>query len=903
MSAEAAAPCDLLLRDGSTIRVREVEPGDAAEFEHFLEALSTESRRLRFFTAGPDLHGAARWAATIAERDGLGLVATLGDPPRIVAHGGFERSGADSAEIAFEVAEGFRGRGLATGLMAQLATRARERGILVFAADVLAENRRMLDVFAESGFPMAVVRQWAQLRVELTTSLTAESLERSEQRERAAAAAAIRHFLAPGSVAVIGASRRSDSVGGATLRNLRRSTSGCRIYPVNPHARSIQGLECFASVGALPEIPELAVVITPAERVAEVARECALKQVPALLVLSAGFAEAGADGVRREEELMAICRAAGMRLVGPNCLGVFAGEGRVNATFAPHPPPEGAVGLLSQSGGVGLALIERATALGLGLSSFVSIGNRPDVSANDVLEYWEEDPTTEVGLLYLESFGNPRNFARIARRLAAQKPVLAVHAGRSAAGARAAASHTGAAISASGAGAEALFHHAGVVQARTLEELFDAGALAASQPLPAGRRVGIVTNAGGPAILCADACQANDVELPELSPRLREELARHLPALASTANPVDMLAAAGPAEFDAVIDLLAASGEVDAVIAIFVPALGATASEVEARVGAAAGAAELPVLLVSFADRGPSGARERVPVYAYPEKAARALSLMARYVEWRQAPRGAWPSFDGIRRSEALELVGAAVSGGGRWLRPGEVVRLLRAWGVPLVESHLARGPAAAGRAAAELGGPVVLKAEGEGIVHKTELGAVELNLAGQRDTALAARRMARRLRRAGRRPEGFVVQRQASGGIEMLAGLSRDPALGPLVACGAGGTAAELLGDVAVRLAPLTDTDASAMVRSLSAFPLLAGYRGSPTADVAALEEVLLRLGAMADFHPEIAELDCNPVLVDEHGATVLDARVRVELPGATPPWPSLGAPPPSELPRMPGD
>ena len=892
-----AAPCDLLLRDGSTVRVREVEPGDAEELERFLEGLSVESRRLRFFTAGPDLHGAARWAATFAQRDGLGLVATAGDPPRVVAHGGFERAGPDSAEIAFEVADSYRGRGIATGLMAQLATRARERGFRAFVADVLAENRRMLDVFADSGFPMAVVNEWGQLRVELTTELTADALERNERRERAAAAAAIRHFLFPASVAVIGASRRRDSVGGAVLRNLRRSASDLQIYPVNPHARRIQGLKCFSSVHKLPETPELAVIVTPAESVAGVARECALRRVPALLVLSAGFAEGGAAGARREEELVAICRAGGMRLVGPNCLGASAAGGGIDATFAPLRPPAGCVGLLSQSGGIGLALIERARTLGLGLSSFVSIGNRPDISANDVLEYWEEDPATEVALLYLESFGNPRNFARIARRLGATKPVLAVYAGRSAAGARAAASHTGAAISASGAGADALFHHAGVVQAGTLEELFDAAALAASQPLPRGRRVGILTNAGGPAILCADACQANDLELPELSEGLRDALAGDLSDYASTANPVDMLAAAGPAEFEAVIARLAASGEVDAVIAIFVAALGATAEQVEASVAAAAAGVELPVLFVNFAQRRRDDEPPGVPVYAYPERPARALSLLARHSEWRRQPRGTAPSFEDAGRGEAADLLGAAVTEGGRWLRPGEVERLLRAWGVPLVESRIARGPVGAGRAAAELGGAVVLKAEGEGIIHKTELGAVELGLDGEHDTQLAARRMSRRLRGAGLRPEGFVIQRQAGGGIEMLAGVSRDPALGPLVACGAGGTTAELVGDIAVRLAPLTDTDATAMVRSLRAFPLLTGYRGASAADVAGLEQILLRLGAMADAHPEIAELDCNPVLVDEHGATVLDARVRVAPARVAAPWPSLGAPPPSEL------
>jgi acyl-CoA synthetase (NDP forming)/RimJ/RimL family protein N-acetyltransferase len=886
---------DVLLRDGSTVHLREVAPGDVDELRRFLEGLSLDALRLRFFTAAVDLDSAARWAAGPAERGGVGLVATAGDPPRIVGHAGYEPMPNGMAEIAFEVADARRGQGLGTILMARLAAAARERGIETFVAEVLPENSRMLEVFRESGFPMEAVHDLGDLRVEITTALTEEALVRYEERERIAAAAALRHFLEPASVAVVGASRRRGSVGAEVLRNLRRSGFEGPLYPVNPHARRVQGLAAHASVADLPEAPELAVIATPAEAVPAIAGECALRGVPALLVLTAGFAEVGAEGARRQDELLATCRAAGMRLVGPNCLGVLGGPGRIDATFAPHSPPPGRLGLLSQSGGVGLALIEQAATLGLGLSSFVSIGNRPDVSANDVLEYWEDDPSTEVILLYLESFGNPRNFARIARRVGARKPVIAVHAGRSAAGARAAASHTGAAVAGSGVGVEALLAHAGVMRAETLGELFDTGALAAAGPLPAGPRVGVVTNAGGPAILCADACQASGLELPELSPGLRATLAAGLPAQAATGNPVDMLAAAGAAEFEAAIAALAGSGEVDAVIAIFVPALAATADEVEAAVGRAAAPGRVPVLLVRFGPAQPAGDGPRVPAFPYPENAARALAHLVRHAAWRDEERGEPPRLAGVRRGEAADLLAGAVAGGASWLAPDEAGRLLSCWGLPLVEERRVRGAAAAGRAAAELGGRVVLKAGGEGIVHKTELGAVELGLKGAAEVVRAARRMTRRLRAADLRPEVLVVQREVGGGVEMLAGIAADPLLGPLVACGAGGTAVEVLGDVAVRLAPITDLDARRMVRSLSTFPLLDGYRGAPRADVAALEDVLLRLGALADAHPEIVELDCNPVVVAERGATVVDARVRVAPPPPRTPWPALGAEPPS--------
>ncbi|HEY7455239.1 MAG TPA: GNAT family N-acetyltransferase [Thermoleophilaceae bacterium] len=892
-----ATESDAVLRDGSTAHVRDARPEDRGELGRFLKGLSPETRRLRFFTGAPNMELATDWAAAAPERGAGSVIATVGRPPRIVAHACFEPIGDTVAEIAFEVADGMRGRGLGTILMAQLAARARERGIETFVAEVLPENRRMLDVFRESGFPMEIRRAPGELSVELTTALTRDALERYEERERLSATAAVRHFLEPASIAVVGVSRRAGSVGAQTLANVLSEFDG-PVYPVNHHGHRVQGMRTYRSVADLPETPELVVVATPADQVVKVARECALVGVPALLVLSAGFAEAGREGARRQDALVATCRAAGMRLVGPNCLGVIGRAGRVNATFAPQPPPRGRVGLLSQSGGVGLALMEQANALGLGLSSFVSIGNRPDVSANDVLEFWEDDPETEVVLLYLESFGNPRNFARIAQRLSAKKPVIAVHAGRSSAGARAAASHTGAAIAGSGAGVDALLEYAGVVRADTLGELFDAAALAAAQPLPQGRRVAVVTNAGGPAILCADACHAAGLELPELSRKLRRKLARGLPPHAATANPVDMLAGAGPTEFQEAVATLASSGEVDAVIAIFVPALAAGVDEVDAAVARGAGEAAAPVLFTTFGP--PDGDRDGTwpPRFSYPENAARALASLARHAEWRREPRGELPRLDGVRRAEAAELVAAAVADGGRWLTDEEALRLLACWGIPLVEQRIAPGPTAAGRAAAELGGPVALKASGSGILHKTELGAVELGLTGEASVARAAQRMSRRLRAVGIAPERFVVQRQLSAGVEMLAGIASDPLLGPLVACGAGGTAVEVLGDVAVRLAPLTDRDAAQMVRSLDTFPLLDGFRGAPRADVPALEELLLRLGALAEAHPEVAELDCNPVVVAPRGATVLDARVRVEPVRPAPAWPALGADAPSVLP-----
>ena len=884
----------VVLRDGSTVCVRPVRPTDREDLQAFLEGMSLETRRLRFFTGAPDLRAAARWAASAASRHGVGLVATTGDPATIVAHAAYERVDDGRAEVAFEVADSLRGHGLGTILMAHLAGAAREDGVSRFVADVLPENRRMLDVFREAGFPADVTRTTEGLGIELSTKLSLETLARYEERERTAAAAAVRHFLEPASVAVVGASRRSGSVGAAVLESILRSGFDGPVYPVNRRARTVNGLRTYSSVAQLPEAPELVVAAVAAAQVPSVAHDCALRGVRALLVLSAGFAESSPEGARLQDELLAICRAAGIRLIGPNCLGVSGTRRPLDATFVPHAAPPGHVGLLSQSGGVGLALIERAAELGVGLSSFVSIGNRVDVSANDVLEYWEEDDSTEVVLLYLESFGNPRNFVRIARRLARRKPIVALRAGRTGAGGRAAASHTGAVVAASEAGVDALLQQAGVVKADSLGELFDLGGLFASQPLPSGRRVGIVTNAGGPAILCADACEEDGLVLPELSAGLRRRLAGHLPAAASTRNPVDMLAAAGPEEFDAALRTLAASGEVDSLVAICTPVLGVRAREVRTAVDEACRDSAIPVVSVVFGEADRGQRQEGATQFAYPESAARALAGAARLAEWRAAPDHEPEAPGDARPWDAAGVLTAASPDGEHWLDQREVTRVLEAWGLPLVESVRAPGPTAAGRAAGELGGTVVLKALGAGIVHKTELGAVRTGLTGERQVRGAAQAMSRRLRRRGVAPEGFLVQRQVGGGVEMLAGITVDPLLGPLVACAAGGTAVELLGDVAVRLAPVTRAEAAEMVRGLRTFPLLDGYRGARPVDVGALEDVIVRLGGLAAAHPEVVELDCNPVLVGERGAAIVDARVRIAPPPARIPWPAVGAEPP---------
>src|SRR5262245_38387428 len=576
-AAQADREADVVLRDGTTVHVRPSRPEDAPGLRQLFEGLSEESRYLRFFSGAVDLPLVVRWAADVDYRKRDGLVALTGPRDRIVAHAGWEREHdrPERAEVALVIDDDFQGRGLGTILLGQLAESARSQGVELLLAEVLPSNHRMIQVFRDSGFAVRTRSLPGVLLAEIPTLLTPAALRRFEEREERAASAAIRKVLAPGSVAVVGASRSRGTVGGELFHNLLAAGFAGPVYPVNPKASAVQSVAAYPSVDDLPGPVDLAVLAVPAAQVVPVAEACAAKGVGALVVLSAGFAESGPEGAERQRELLRVCRQAGMRLIGPNCLGVINTNPavRLDATFGPTLPERGRVGFGSQSGALGLAIIDYANDLGLGLSSFVAMGNKADVSGNDLLGYWQDDPDTDLVLLYLESFGNPRKFAHFARRLARTKPIVAVKAGRSVAGVRATSSHTGALLAASDVSVDALFRQAGVIRTDTLSELFDVAKLLAAQPTPAGRRVAIVTNAGGPGILCADACEAAGLRVPAFSDELRSSLAAVLPAAAAAGNPVDLLAAAPPERYGQAIDLVTGSGEADAVIVIHVPPL------------------------------------------------------------------------------------------------------------------------------------------------------------------------------------------------------------------------------------------------------------------------------------------------------------------------------------------
>jgi acyl-CoA synthetase (NDP forming) len=677
---------------------------------------------------------------------------------------------------------------------------------------------------------------------------------------------------------VIGASRRRGSIGGELFRNVLAADFSGAAYPVNRDGEPVGGVPAYKSIADVPKV-DLAVVCLPGPLVLDAAEAALMRGIKALCVISSGFAEVGAEGRERQERLLDLVRAHGGRLVGPNCLGIAVPRLGLNATFGPRPLPPGPIAFSSQSGALGLALLEKASERRLGFSAFVSIGNKADVSSNDLLEWWEDDDETELVLLYLESFGNPQKFARLARRVARKKPVLALKSGSTEAGARAASSHT-AALASSDTAVEALFRQAGVIRAATLEELVDAAALLSSQPLPRGRRVGVLTNAGGLGILCADACAVAGLELPELSEETRAALQPLLPEDASLANPVDLLGSATAATFKAVIPALLEDKRIDSLVVLFVPPVVAGTDEVAAAILETVDrtGTDKPVLAVLISREGtPAALRKQggsVASFAYPESAARALGLAAARAEWLRRPTGTVPPPPIVDAGAARRIVEAALEGQSEaWLGAEATRGLLEAYGVPIVPERMAQTVDEAVDAASELGLPVVLKTAAAG-AHKTEQGGIALDLRDPEQVRAAAERIG----------APVLVQPMVTGGAELLAGIVQDPVFGPLVAFGPGGIFAELIDAATFRIAPLTDVDANELVQEGKAGRLVAGFRGTPAADAPALIDLLHRLSLLAQQLPEVAELDLNPVIALPTGCVAVDARVRIAPPALRP-------------------
>lgn len=712
-----------------------------------------------------------------------------------------------------------------------------------------------------------------------------------DERDRLATLASLQPILQPRAVAVVGASRKESSLGRRVFDRLLAGGFRGAVYPVNPAIAELCGRRCYAAARDLPSGVDLAVIAVPREAVLAAVDDCAAAGVKGLVVISAGFAETGNDGRALELELVEKVRGYGMRMVGPNCMGVLNTKDsvRLNASFAECLPPTGRVAVASQSGGLSLAILELAARRRIGLSTFVSLGNKADVSGNDLLLYGENDPSTSVILLYLESFGNPRRFAHRARRISGKKPIIVVKAGRTPAGTRAATSHT-AGLAASEVAVDGLFRQTGVIRADTIDEMFDVAALLDSQPLPQGRRVAILTNSGGPGILAADACSAAGLSVGELSETTRSALSNCLPEVRSVANPIDMVASAGPREYRRSLETLLAAEEVDAVMVIYTTIDPQQRGEILTgiRDGIIAGRqleqANKPVLLCTLAAASAESLRagdETVPAYAFPEQAARALGKTATYAAWRNSPMGACPAFKDLDVPNAQALCQEIVQArGDTWLTQEELRRLLTAFGLHPAPGVVARTADEAATLARVIGFPVAAKISSARALHKTELGGVRLNLANEQAVRTAFTEMSARVKTSlGEEVEGLLVQPMFTSGIETIVGLTEDPVFGPLVCFGLGGINVELFRDVAFRLAPLTDRDVDDLLHSVRGFALLQGYRGRPSCDIGALRDLLLRISYLGAEVPELLELDLNPVtvLAQGRGYEIVDARARV--------------------------
>jgi acyl-CoA synthetase (NDP forming)/GNAT superfamily N-acetyltransferase len=875
--SDAEEGIDALLMDGRIVHVRPVSQRDTEALGALYTRASPRSRYLRFFSAGVSVDREVQRIVTrsddhvalVAEHDGLALGVAS-----------YEILNGAQAEIAILVDDAWQGEGIGSLLIEHLAAVARRAGIQELVGDVLASNVTMLR--ASASLAPGIARQHDEdpsvVRIHIPTQPDERALAAAGARDRTAEHNSLRPLLAPTSLAVIGVSRSQSGIGYEILRVVLAGGFTGRTYPVNPHAKTIDGLDCYPTVGAIPERVDLAVVAVPASSVPQIIEECGAAHVGAAVVLSAGFGETGSSGAEVESQLLASARRHDIRVVGPNCIGLINTDPfvRLNATFAPNAPTAGHLAVATQSGAVGVAILDSAERNGVGISTFVSLGNKIDVSTNDLLSYWYDDLTTRAVALYVESFGNPRRFTWLARALSTRKPILAVKSGRSTAGSRAGTSHT-AAAAAPDVAVDTLFRQAGVLRMDTLGELLDAARLLIEQPLPAGDRVGIVGNAGGLNILAADAADAAGLQVVELSATLQQQFADLAPHLASIANPVDLGADAPPATIRRAIRALGSSGEADALVVTLV---ATRTNDLPGALAALAEAADdqphLPIVAVVVGGDTPLKlGRRNLPVHELPEDAVRSLGHACRYARWRRQPTGSKPVIPGIDREAAQRIVAAASADGAGW-QPVDVTNALMAcYGIPLLETRLATSVESAEKTARQLGFPIVMKATRPGLVHKGEMGGVKLGLSDESAVRQAYLAIAGSLDEA--KPK-VALQRMVPTGVELVAGLAHDTLFGSLVMVGLGGVHTDLLEDRSFRSLPLTDRDATAMWRELRAAPLLTGYRGTPAMDTDALEQLLLRVAQLAEDFPEVSELDLNPVVAVPAGVAALDVKLKLQ-------------------------
>ncbi|PSL03708.1 acyl-CoA synthetase (NDP forming) [Haloactinopolyspora alba] len=883
MDGEAAYPAhweaDVVLSDGATAHLRPIAADDADRLVDFYARVSDESKYFRFFAPYPRLSSRDVDHFTQVDHDDrVALILLVGDD--MIAVGRYERVDSTDAEVSFLVEDGHQGRGVGSVLLEHLAQVARERGVRRFVADVLPTNRRMATVFADAGYTVESRYEDGVVHAEFEIVPTDDSLEVMAAREHRAEARSIERLLTPRSVAVVGASRRRDTVGQTLVRNLVAGGFTGPVYAVNREASAIAGVPAYPSVRAVPDDIDLALVAVPADAVEEVVLDCATKGVRGLVVVSAGFADTGEEaGRERQAELVRTARAHGMRIVGPNCLGIVNTDAAysLNATLAAVVPPAGRVGFFSQSGALGTAILGDGAARGLGLSTFVSAGNRADVSGNDLLQYWRDDRATEVVLLYLESLGNPRKFARISRRVAAVKPVVAVKSGRSTQGVPL--GHTVRPIEAPQPALDAMFRQSGVIRVDTISEMFDVAQVLAYQPLPDGDTVAVLGNSGALCLLAVDAAVNAGLDV--------------------RGDPVRLGAAASAGDYRDALAELVADADVDSILVVFAPAVDASSGgDVAHAIAQMARTSPKPVVTTFLGSRGvPESlrvvdehgvpARGSVPSYPSPEEAVRALGHVSTYARWRRRSRGTVPEVAGCDPEAARRVVAEAWRGSaesGTDLDTEQLGRLLSTYGVDLLPMIPAVTLDDAVAAADRLGGEVVLKATAEHLRHRPDLADVWRNIDTADELRDAWQTMSSTL--ADPAEAGFVVQPMAPGGVPVVVRAQEDPMFGPVVSFGVSGVATELLGDRSYRIPPLTDRDCAEMVREIKAAALLMGYHGGITADLAAVEDLLHRMSRLVDDVPEVRSVELNPVLVAESGLAVVNGAARVAPPSGRSDW-----------------
>jgi len=869
----APAPADVLLADGQLGIIRRLARGDGPALHALHDEASDDAMRLRFFNVSrTTAHDYVEHL--LADPDVLSLVAETGG--RLVGLATAERVGPDSAEVSFLVADDFHGLGLGTLLLEHLAALARDRGIWRFEADVLVENHPMLAVLGDAGFELTEYPDRGVVNVRLSTTSTPELQDAADRREFLAESRSLAPLLAPGSVAVAGVRGDGTGVGAAVLRSILDTGFLGEVAVVHPKRDSVAGVPAFPTFGDLPRPVDLAVIAVPADAAEGALEDAATAGVPAAVVISSGFGELGPAGTAVQQRLSVQARRHGIRLVGPNCLGVLANDPaiRLNATFnAQQPPAPGGLAIASQSGGVGIVLLDRARELRLGVRSFVSLGNTADVSSNDLLAAWYDDPNVTAAALYLESFGNARKFARFARRFSERKPVLAVVGGRSSSGKRAGASHTAAAAS-SEIAVRALFAQSGVIGCADADDLAEAALMLTEQALPAGPRLAVVSNAGGMGILVADAAETFGLVVPQFTAQLSSLLSGFVHGTSGTTNPVDAGAAVAPEQMGDVLDGVLSSGEVDAVVCVVVAtrvtdgvAIAHRLAEVRSR------HPETPVVLVTLGGLE-VGEVPGLTTYASTTAAVRALGRAVEYARWRAVPAASPPGTDPAVVRSVRQHCKAILHGGPteeEWLGVAAARDLLDPYGLRLL-GDVVTGAEAAAATAARIGFPVAVKLANAGGLHKTEKRLVRTGLA----SAEAVRQAVADFDIVSDAEPEVLVQPMAAG-VELALGVVRDPTMGPLVMVAAGGVATDVWNDRVFLLPPVSRSDAERAVRGLRIWPLLQDFRGTPAADVAALEQLVVDLARLAVDIPEVGELDLNPVMVAPEGCSLVDVRLRL--------------------------